>query len=96
MLSFRAPSNTLLDCTLLLVLPQMPAAAILHPAAELEHARLAYHTSLLPHAVPPPTAGLYDSPKSSPGTPISGSLAQRSTAGHGRRLPPAAYAQMPV
>jgi hypothetical protein len=38
---------------------------------------------------------MYDGPKASAATPISGSLAQRSTAAHGRRLPPVAYSQLP-
>ena len=40
--------------------------------------------------------GLYDAPKAPPGTSISGSVAQRATAGHARRLPPTVLEALPV
>lgn len=40
--------------------------------------------------------GLFDSPKSSDSTPVSGVLATRPTSRHARRLNPALYKALPV
>lgn len=39
--------------------------------------------------------GLFDGPKESGGTPVTGSLRKRPTSAHARRLSPAAYAALP-
>lgn len=40
--------------------------------------------------------GLFDGPREAASTPVSGSLRQRSTASHARRLDPATYLALPL